>query len=62
MMDTMNKSGFPATEVEALAMLYLQELTLSGLAPEEIYDKYAEAVKRISAQKELIQTEQADNF
>ncbi|MBP5669088.1 MAG: hypothetical protein J6X14_02140 [Lachnospiraceae bacterium] len=62
MMDAMNKPGFPSNEVEALTMLYLEELTLSGLAPEEIYDKYVDAYKRIAKQKELSQSEQAEAF
>ena len=37
---------FPNSEIEALALLYVQNQDLSGLTPEEIYDKYRDAYKR----------------
>ncbi|MBE5862290.1 MAG: hypothetical protein E7295_05505 [Lachnospiraceae bacterium] len=62
MMDATTNSGFPTNEVEALALLYLQHQSLSGLAPEEIYDKYADAVKRIAKEKEQGQNEQDASY
>ncbi|MBO4515334.1 MAG: hypothetical protein J5721_06625 [Lachnospiraceae bacterium] len=62
MMDGMNQAGFPSNEVEALALLYLQNQSLSGLAPEEIYDKFADAIKRIAAQKERSANEMEENY
>lgn len=40
---------FPDGKIEALAMLYLQNQDLSGLAPEEILDKYDDAYQKIKA-------------
>ncbi|MBQ2100576.1 MAG: hypothetical protein II477_05805 [Lachnospiraceae bacterium] len=58
----MNNSGFPTNEIEALALLYLQHQSLSGLAPEEIYDKFADAMKRIAKQKEESQKESDGSY
>lgn len=38
---------FPNSEIEALALLYVQNQDLSGLTPEEIYDKYRDAYERM---------------
>ena len=38
---------FPSSETEALALLYVQNLDLSDLSPEEIYDKYYDAYQKI---------------
>lgn len=43
---------FPNSEIEALALLYVQNQDLSGLTPEEIYDKYRDAYKRIHDHKQ----------
>lgn len=43
--------SFPGSDSEALALLYIQNLDLSGLSPEEIYDKYYEARERIRKRK-----------
>ena len=40
-------NAFPASELQALALLYVQNQNLSGLSPEEIYDKYRDAYERI---------------
>lgn len=42
---------FPASEAQALALLYVQNQDLSGLTPEEIYDKYRDAYERIYKHK-----------
>lgn len=44
-------TGFPRDEIEALSLLYLQTQSLSGLAPEEIYEKYKDCYNRMTAQK-----------
>ena len=46
MSDT-NLRTFPCDEREALAMLYVQNQDLTGLTPEEIYDKYCDAYEKI---------------
>lgn len=43
---------FPSSKFEALAMLYLQNQDLSGLTPEEIYDKYQDAYERIYSHRQ----------
>lgn len=45
MSDT-NLRTFPCDEREALAMLYVQNQDLTGLTPEEIYDKYCDAYEK----------------
>ena len=42
---------FPASEAQALALLYVQNQDLSGLTPEEIYDKYRDAYECIYKHK-----------
>ncbi|MBQ6094982.1 MAG: hypothetical protein IJL09_06230 [Lachnospiraceae bacterium] len=61
-MDQFNQGAFPSNEIEALTLLYLQNQSLSGLAPEEIYDKYLDAIKRMTAQKERDLSEQEENY
>lgn len=52
MSDKVTLSTFPASELQALALLYVQNQNLSGLTPEEIYDKYRDAYKRIHDHKQ----------
>lgn len=47
MSDTVNLRTFPKSEIEALALLYVQNQDLSGLTPEQIYEKYNDAYTRI---------------
>lgn len=42
-----NKSAFPSSKLEALAMLYMQNQDLSGLTPEEVYDRYQDAYEKM---------------
>lgn len=45
---------FPATRIDALAMLYLEKQEISNLSPEELLDKYDEvhsALKRHNQEK-----------
>lgn len=53
---------FPKDEIEALTLLYLQNLNLSGLAPEEIFEKYQDAYQRISAVKNAEKEDSLDNY
>ena len=39
--------SFPANEIEALAMLYVQQQDISGLSPEELLDIYQKAYDKI---------------
>ena len=61
-MDHVNQAGFPQNEIEALALIYLQNQNLSGLAPEEIYDKFLDALNRITAQKERDAKGEEENY
>lgn len=47
MADNVNFSTFPNNAYEALALIYVQNQNVDGLTPEEIYDKYHEAYKKI---------------
>lgn len=40
--------AFPASNVEALAYLYVQNQDLTGLSPEEIWELYNDACNRIA--------------
>ena len=42
MNNSVKLSTFPNNKIESLTMLYLQSQELSGLSPEELYDKYEE--------------------
>lgn len=42
---------FPSNECEALALLYIQSKDLSEATPEEMFDKYQDALQRIKAHK-----------
>ena len=46
-----NLSSFPANDQEAIAFLYVRNQDLSGLSPEEIYDKYCDTYKKIHYHK-----------
>lgn len=46
MADTILRT-FPENELEALAMLYVQNQDLSGLSPETLLDMYQEAYDKI---------------
>lgn len=50
-MDDVRLMTFPATETEALAMLYVQNQDISKLTPEQLYDLYASAYSKIKAQR-----------
>lgn len=50
-MSEINLSSFLANDQEAIAFLYVQNQDLSGLSPEEIYDKYRDAYKKIHYHK-----------
>lgn len=50
MSNDVNLHTFPKHEYEALAILYIQNQDLSGLTPEEIYDKYKDACNKIKEQ------------
>lgn len=47
MSDKVTLNTFPASEIQALALLYVRNQDLSGLSPEEVYDKYRDAYERI---------------
>ena len=51
MSDKVTLNTFPASEIQALALLYIRNQDLSGLSPEEVYDKYRDAYERINKQK-----------
>ena len=50
MSDTVFKT-FPDNEIEALAMLWLQNQDLSSATPEELLDKYQDAYDKIKEHK-----------
>lgn len=47
MSDKVSLNTFPSTESQALALLYIQKQDISGLTPEEFYDKYRGVYERI---------------
>lgn len=47
MADNIKLSTFPNNAHEALALIYVQNQNVEGLTPEEIYDKYQDAYKKI---------------
>ncbi len=47
MSDEVRLSTFPETEYEALALLYVQNQDLNGLTPEQVFDLYFDARKKI---------------
>ena len=51
MSDKVTLNTFPASEIQALALLYVRNQDLSGLSPEEVYDKYRDAYDRINKQR-----------
>lgn len=52
---------FPADKYEALALLYLQNQDLSGLTPEEVYDKYEDSYRKIRLHKSAASSSQKIN-
>ena len=42
---------FPANEIEALAMLYVQQQDLSEISPEALYDMYRDAYDKIRSHR-----------
>ena len=46
--------AFPHDEIDALSLLYIQHQDLSGLAPEEIYEKYKDCHKAIPIFNQII--------
>ena len=44
---------FPKNECEALAMLYIQNQDLSGLTPEQLFEKYQETYEKICKHRKL---------
>ena len=55
MSDTVFKA-FPDNEIEALAMLWLQNQDLSSATPEELLDKYQDAYDKIKEHKKQKRT------
>lgn len=53
---------FPDNDIEALAMLYLQNQDLSDVTPEELLDKYQDAYERIKARKKQNREAQRQNW
>ncbi len=51
-MDEVTLQTFPYDDVEALAMLYVQNQDLSGLSPEDLVHMYDKAYETISAVRE----------
>lgn len=49
-MDEIKLNTFPSNEIEALAMLYVQNQDLSGLSPEALLDMYQTAYDKIRLQ------------
>lgn len=47
-MDQTNLYTFPTNKNEALTMLYLQNLNVSEMTPEELVDKYDEVYQQIN--------------
>ncbi|MBR6478070.1 MAG: hypothetical protein IKS85_06450 [Lachnospiraceae bacterium] len=58
----LNNSAFPRDEIDALTLLYLGHLDLSGLAPEEIYEKYVDAHKRLENLRDQGAKEAEENY
>lgn len=46
-MDDIRFDTFPGDAIEALALLYVQNQDISGLSPEDLFDKYQEAYDKI---------------
>lgn len=57
-MSDINLSSFPKNELEALTMLYLQNQVLSGLTPEELFDKYREVYNQMYARYKEMRSNQ----
>lgn len=48
-MDNVELNTFPASKLEALALLYIQKQDLSGITPEQLLDMYEDAYKKMKA-------------
>lgn len=46
-MQQANLNNFPYKRIETLTMLYLQNLNVSAMTPEELADKYDEVYEKI---------------
>lgn len=57
MSDTILKT-YPGNEIEALAMLWIQNQDLSNTTPEELFDKYQDAYDKIRERKKQKRQEQ----
>lgn len=51
MSETIQLQSFPSNDVDALAMLYVQNQDLSEITPEQLFDMYQEAYKKIDVHK-----------
>lgn len=61
--DSVKLSAFPASSAQALTMVYLNTLDLSGKSPEEIVHIYSDAYDRIcTEQQKISDKESADGF
>lgn len=60
MNESINLSTFPKNSSQALAMVYLNSLNLTGKSPEDIVRIYNDAYERIEAEQEKIK-EKADD-
>ena len=50
-MNEVTLKAFPSNELEALAMLYVQQQDLSDVTPEELLDKYQDAYNKLKAHR-----------
>lgn len=50
-MDNVILNTFPENEIQALAMLYVQNQDLSSATPEQLLDMYQEAYDKIKAHR-----------
>lgn len=57
MAEPINFSTFPNKSAQALAMVYLNSLDLTGKSPEDIVHIYNDAYERIEAEQEKIKGE-----
>lgn len=60
MNESINLSAFPKNSYQALAMVYLNSLNLTGKSPEDIVHIYNDAYERIETEQEKIK-EKADD-
>lgn len=60
MNEPINLSTFPKDSSQALAMVYLNTLDLTGKSPEDIVHIYCDAYERIEVEQEKINKESDD--